>query len=262
MFQLPPEIHQYIQNNSVVNVKIREYDLTVCKDPLSSSISISIPTFNQVQALPAPNSNVNVQNFKIPENVTSMPDPASSQNNLSEQNSQSESSQDIGLNDSMIQSDTSQDQTSEKVFSQDSSLEPSQPKKLRENSKTDYDIDEIKISDISTAGSSLSTDDDDLGMPSFIDASRGKLRRLNHRLKKWEKRREEWREKLKEIAKENTATLKTEEKVIKSEESNESTPDEDDFFEMVGKAIKKHNETILKERESAERKRDLKNLKS
>lgn len=253
MFKLPPEIHQYIQNNSVVNVKIREYDLTVCKDPLSSSISISIPTINSVQALPAPNSNVNVQNFQVPPNVTSIPDPASDQKSLNEQNS--ESSQDIGLNDTMIQSDTSQNLASEKNTSQDSSFEPSQAKKFRENSITDYDIDDIKMTEISTAGSSLSTEDDDLY---FIGgAARVKLRRLNHRLKKLEKRREERREKLKQIAKENEDTAKeSAEKIIEIEDSSGSTPDEDDFFEMVGEAIKKHNETILKERKIAESNRN------
>lgn len=252
-FKLPPEIHQYIQNNSVVNVKIREYDLTVCKDPLSSSISIQIPTINSVQALPAPNQTSNVESFKIPHEKFKNIGPVPPQN-ISKENSLSESSQD----ETSINSNASLN-TSEKNTSHDSSLEPSQPKKLCENNAIDYDIDDIKVTDISTAGSSLSTEDEDLFFTG--GAPRAKLRRLNHRLKKLERRREERREKLKLAAKEEIEAAKKFEssKIIEIEDSDGSTPDEDDFLEMVGRAIKKHNETILKQRQSAERRKCLGN---
>jgi hypothetical protein len=246
IFRLPPEIQQIIHNNSVVNVKIREYDLTVCKDPLSSSISFSIPTINSVQALPAPSFNSNIENFKVPQNVMPNSDSEISSKNVDEQDS--ETSQEI-------QSDIS---SREQNTSNNSSFEPSQPKKLRENSITDYDIDDIKVTDISTAGSSLSTEDDDFYFSG--GAARVKLRRLNHRLKKLEMRREERREKLKLTRKENETAKELE--IIEIDDSSGSTPDEDDFLNMVGEAIKKHNDTILKERKSAERKRILKTRKS
>jgi phosphopantetheine adenylyltransferase len=73
-------------------------------------------------------------------------------------------------------------------------------------------------------------------------------------------RREERREKLKLTREENETDKELE--IIEIDDSSGSTPDEDDFLNMVGEAIKKHNDTILKERKSAERKRILKNRKN
>lgn len=250
-FKLPPEIHQYIQNNSIVNVKIREYDLTVCKDPLNSSISLSIPTINTVQALPASID-------KTPKIQEESQHVESYSNSVKE--SLNEDSFSTRFNYTKIESD----QPTIKNISLDKSKNNNSKKSLEtllEKDINDYDTDDIKISDISTAGSSLSTEDDD---HFFIGGTnRFKLRRLNHRLKKMEKRREERKKKLKLAAKEKEAVekLKISDKLTEvmqnvSSES-ESTPDEEDFFAMVSEAIKKHNDTVLKEKTFNETNRTL-----
>lgn len=175
--------------------------MTVCKD-LQNSISISIPTINGIQALPAP--------LNVTENSKTL--PSTSQNS------------------DLLFKETS-----------NSSIEASQPKKSRKNNETDnFDI---KVTEISTAGSSLSTEDDDLY---FIGGeSRCKMRRLNHRLKKLEERREERRNKLKLAAKKIKVSKN---KKIEIDDSDGSTADDEDFLYMVGEAIKKHDKKILKEK--------------
>lgn len=73
-FRLPIEIQQYLQHNSVVNVRVREYDLSICNTPANNSmLSLSRGNMNSSHAIEQPNQRLALTNLNNDQMKQSMP---------------------------------------------------------------------------------------------------------------------------------------------------------------------------------------------